>query len=100
MPVIKSSKKRVLQTVKKTARNARLKKAIREASQAFEASLASGKKEVADTQSKLSSLLDKAAKKNVFHKNKAARRKASMAKMAKKAALAQKTPPKKTSRKA
>ena len=84
MPVIKSSKKRVRQTAKKTARNSRLKRDIRTAFQVFETSLDSGKKtDVANTQTKLNSLLDRAVKKNLFHKNKVARRKSRIAKMAK-----------------
>ena len=81
MPIIKSSKKRVRQTISKTKRNIRLKKDIRAAMQDFEAKLASKKPvEIANAQSKLYSLFDTAAKKNVFHKNKAARRKAQIAK--------------------
>ena len=84
MPIIKSSKKRVRQTLKQTKRNMRLKKDIRQATQVLDAKLKSGKKtEVANAQSKLYSLLDTASKKNVFHKNKAARRKAQIAKKVK-----------------
>ncbi|MYB40258.1 30S ribosomal protein S20 [Candidatus Saccharibacteria bacterium] len=87
MPVIKSSKKRVRQTAKKTASNSRLKRDIRSASQVFEEKLSGGKKtEVANAQTKLNSLLDRASKKNLFHKNKVARRKSRVAKMAKQAA--------------
>ncbi len=92
MPVIKSSKKRVRQAVKRTARNVRLKKDIRLAFQTFEATLATGKKtEIANTQAKLDSLLDTAGKKNLFHKNKVARRKSRIAKMAKQTVLSEKT---------
>lgn len=84
MPVIKSSKKRVKQTLVKTRRNARLKKDIRLATQALDNQLAKGKStEIANAQSKLSSLLDTAGKKKVFHKNKVARRKAQVAKKVK-----------------
>ena len=84
MPVIKSSKKRVRQNLKKTARNMRLKKEIRLAFNQFEKVLATGKKtDIANAQTKLNSLLDTASKKNVFHKNKAARRKSRIAKMVK-----------------
>lgn len=92
MPVIKSSKKRVRQAVKKTARNVRLKKDIRLAFQDFEKKVASlNKTDIANAQSKLASLLDTASKKNIFHKNKVARRKARIAKMAKQATLKKKT---------
>ena len=81
MPVIKSSKKRARQAVKKTARNNHLKKSIRLASQALEAKLAAGKKtEIANAQAKINSLLDTASKKNIFHKNKVARRKSQISK--------------------
>ena len=84
MPVIKSSKKRVRQNLKKATRNMRLKKEIRLAFNQFEKVLATGKKtDIANAQTKLNSLLDTASKKNVFHKNKAARRKSRIAKMVK-----------------
>ena len=102
MPVIKSSKKRARQAVGKTARNGRLKRNIRLAFQALEAKLAGGKKtEIADAQSKISSLLDTAVKKNVFHKNKAARRKSQVAKAVRdKTATTKKKPPAKGAGKA
>ena len=86
MPVIKSSQKRARQSLKRNARNARLKRDIRSATQVFETKLSGGKKtEIANAQTKLQSLLDTASKKNVFHKNKVARRKAQMSKKAKQA---------------
>lgn len=92
MPVIKSSKKRVRQTARKTARNSRLKRDIRSASQAFEEKLAGGKKtEIANAQTKLNGLLDRASKKNLFHRNKTARRKSRVARMAKQAAGSKKS---------
>lgn len=101
MPVIKSSKKRAKQAVKKTARNVRLKKDIRLTFQDFEKKINSrNKTEISNIQSKLSSLLDTASKKNIFHKNKVARRKARIAKMAKQATLSKtssKAKPKKPS---
>ena len=52
--------------------------------QDFENKLATKKTtDIANAQSKLYSLFDTAAKKNVFHKNKAARRKAQIAKKVK-----------------
>ena len=84
MPVIKSSKKRVRQTVSKTARNMRLKRDIRLAFNMFEKTLAGGDTTaIANAQTKLNSLLDTASKKNVFHKNKVARRKSNISKMVK-----------------
>ena len=85
MPVIKSSKKRIRQTAKKTARNTHMKKNIRLTFNQFEKSLATGKTtEIVNLQTKLNSLIDTACKKNLFHKNKAARRKSRIAKMVKK----------------
>ena len=81
MPVIKSSKKRVRQNAKKTARNARLKKNIRAALQILESKLEAGSRSgVPEAKAKVDSLLDTAGKKKLFHKNKVARRKAQVAK--------------------
>ena len=92
MPVIKSSKKRVRQSVKRTARNVHFKKKIRLAYQAFTTSLNSGKKtDIANAQTKMNSLLDTATKKNIFHKNKSARRKSKIAQMAQQANTAKTT---------
>ena len=97
MPIIKSSKKRVRQAAKRTARNAHLKKNIRSALQALEAKLGNGKKtDIANAQSKIDSLLDTAGKKNIFHKNKVARRKSQVAKMVRSAAITTKPTPTKT----
>ena len=98
MPVIKSSKKRVRQAVKKTARNNRLKRNVRLALQTLEAKLAGGQKtDIANAQAKIHSLLDTAAKKNIFHKNKVARRKSQIAK-AVRAGGESETKPKKASK--
>ena len=87
MPVIKSSQKRARQNHKRAARNNRLKKNIRAAVRVFEDKLKNGKKtEIANAQTKVQSLLDAAGKKNVFHKNKVARRKSKIAKQAKQVA--------------
>ena len=70
-----------------------MKRNIRLATQVFEKAIESGK-EVTGAQSKLDSLLDKAGKRNVFHKNKVARRKSAMARKAKAAGMGKKRPPK------
>ncbi|MBA2278878.1 30S ribosomal protein S20 [Candidatus Saccharibacteria bacterium] len=99
MPIIKSAKKRVKQTRKATARNARTKKTLRSALKLF------SKKASSATHSKAQSTLDKAAKKGLLHKNKVARKKRQLAAAAKKAgvkhtgtkkAAAKKAPPKKS----
>ena len=83
MPIIKSAKKRVRQTEKATIRNAKTKRTLREAVKAFTRALATGDKaEIAKSQAEAYSAIDIAAKKNILHKNKAARRKAQLNKQA------------------
>jgi small subunit ribosomal protein S20 len=109
MPIIKSAKKRVKVAEKATIRNVKVKRSLREALKAFGKALQSGKaEEIAKTERAAMSAIDKAAKKAVIHKNKAARQKAQLsakakasgAKPAKKAAAkkpaAKKAPAKKT----
>lgn len=67
MPIIKSAKKRVRVAQKAAVRNTKTKKNLKASSKAFT------KKPSASSQSKLQSNIDKAAKKGVIHKNKAAR---------------------------
>lgn len=84
MPIIKSARKRVKVAQKATARNARTKRSLRDALKAFSQALASGKKaEIEKTEKAALSAIDKAAKKAVIHKNKAARRKAQLSAQAK-----------------
>jgi small subunit ribosomal protein S20 len=90
MPIIKSAKKRVKQTRKATARNARVKRSLRSALKAF------GRKPSGAGHSKAQSNLDKAAKKGLVHKNKVARKKRQLAKAAKKAGVKQTASVKKT----
>ena len=82
MPIIKSAKKRVRVAKKATVRNAKTKRSLKEAVKAFAKSLAGGKK-VSETHAKAQSEVDKAAKKGVMHKNKAARKKSQLARAAK-----------------
>lgn len=77
MPIIKSAKKRVRVAKKATVRNAKTKKGLRGALKNFHGKI-SGK-----SQSEAHSALDKAVKKGVISKNKAARRKSQLAKKAK-----------------
>ncbi len=87
MPIIKSAKKRVKQTEKATIRNAKTKRTLREAVKAFTKALAAGNRdEIAKAQSEAYSAIDTAAKKNLMHKNKAARRKSQLNTQAKAAA--------------
>lgn len=96
MPIIKSAKKRVKVARKATVRNAKTKRSLKAAVKAFAAALTGGKK-VTEAHSKAQSEIDKAAKKGVMHKNKAARKKAQLARAAKPAA--KKAPAKKTAAK-
>ena len=114
MPIIKSAKKRVKVAAQATTRNARVKRAMREAIKTFTKALAQGKAdEVNKAQRAAESAIDMAAKKKLIHKNKAARQKAKLAAMAKSAGVkaksskpkaknkpaAKKTPTKKTAAK-
>lgn len=77
MPIIKSAIKRVKQAAIRNERNVATKRAIKTAVKAFEAAPS------AETLSKAQSEIDKAVKKNLIHKNTAARRKANLSKAAK-----------------
>lgn len=100
MPIIKSAKKRVRTATKAAVRNSKTKRSLRSALKIF--SSAPSAKSLTGAQSNL----DKAVKKGVIHKNKAARLKKQAAakakaagvkpaKAVKKAAPAKKTPAKK-----
>jgi small subunit ribosomal protein S20 len=84
MPIIKSAKKRVKVSAKATVRNAKTRRTLREAVKAFYAALATGKADkISETLSKANSAIDIATKKNVIHKNKAARKKSQLSSAAK-----------------
>jgi small subunit ribosomal protein S20 len=86
MPIIKSAKKRVRVSAKAAARNAKTKRTMREAIKAFNASLSTAKADkIGLAQSKAVSAIDIATKKNVIHKNKAARKKSQLNEAVKKA---------------
>lgn len=87
MPIIKSAKKRVRLAKKATIRNRNTKRSIKNALKAFAGALGSKTKSV-DAQKKAQSELDKAVKKGVINKNKAARKKSQLAKAAKTATSA------------
>lgn len=88
MPIIKSAKKRVRVANKAAVRNSKTKRSLKSALKAFHRAVTGGKKETKELQSKAQSALDKAAKKGVVHKNKAARKKSQLAKAAKATASA------------
>lgn len=101
MPIIKSAKKRVKVAQKATVRNAKTKRSLRRALKAFHTAVTGGAKNTKETHAEAQSALDTAVKKNIMHKNKAARKKKQLAKQAREAAgvtktAAKKTPAKKT----
>jgi small subunit ribosomal protein S20 len=88
MPIIKSAKKRVKVAAKARTRNVRTKRSMREALKAFSKAIESGKAaDILVAQNEVASAIDTAAKKNVIHKNKAARQKAALAARAKAAGV-------------
>ena len=79
MPIIKSAKKRARQTTVRRQRNVKTKRAMREAIKTVETSVADGKKADAAKNLPLAySAIDTALKKNLIHKNKAARKKSQL----------------------
>jgi small subunit ribosomal protein S20 len=100
MPIIKSAKKRVRVADKAAIRNSKTKRSLKSALKAFHKAVTGGDKKVAESHSKVQSELDKAVKKGVMHKNKAARQKRKLAAKAKAAGSTTKaTPVKKTATK-
>ncbi len=81
MPIIKSAKKRVRTARKAAIRNSKTKRSLREALKSF------GKSPSAKSHADAQSALDKAVKKGVMHKNKAARLKKQAAAKAKSAGV-------------
>ncbi|HXE10248.1 MAG TPA: 30S ribosomal protein S20 [Verrucomicrobiae bacterium] len=81
MPIIKSAKKRVRVARKAAVRNSKTKRSLREALKGFAG------KPSAQSHSTAQSALDKAVKKGVIHKNKAARLKRQAAAKAKAAGV-------------
>lgn len=81
MPIIKSAKKRVRVSAKANDRNKDTKLTLRTAMKSFVDALKSGKN-VSEAQGSVQSALDIAVKKGIIHKNKAARKKAQLAKAA------------------
>ena len=88
MPNIKSAKKRVKVTAKKTLRNRMVKSALRTSVKKFEAAVAADPATAQVQLTATTSAIDKAAAKGVVHKNAANRKKARLAKAMNKAAQA------------
>jgi small subunit ribosomal protein S20 len=77
MPIIKSAKKRVRTAEKAAIRNSKTKRTLKTALKSFRA------KVTGDSQATAQSAIDTAAKKGLIHKNKAARQKAQLVRLAK-----------------
>jgi small subunit ribosomal protein S20 len=91
MPLIKSAKKRVRVAHKATVRNSKTKRSLKSALKLFHKTVGIDKKKTAEAHSQAQSGLDKAVKKGVMHKNKAARTKRKLAATAKTASTAKTT---------
>lgn len=82
MPIIKSAKKRVKTTEKKTAQNREWKDRLKNAIKDMEKVVEAGDKEAAAEQLKeTKKVIDKAVTRNIIHKNNAARKKSRLTKM-------------------
>lgn len=80
MPNIKSAKKRVELAKAANAKNKAEKSALKSTIKKFDAALAEGNREQADSAYKAAvKTVDQAVKKGILHKNTAARKKSSMA---------------------
>jgi small subunit ribosomal protein S20 len=88
MPIIKSAKKRVRTAEKAAIRNSKTKRSLRTALKEFHKAILGGEKDAATKQNDAQSNLDKAVKKGLMHKNKAARLKKQLATTSKTAATA------------
>lgn len=83
MPNIKSAKKRMRQTLKRTARNRVRKEKLKKAIKAYKGVMAAGETQVvAEELKKVSKAIDKAKVKGILHKNTANRRKSRLARAA------------------
>ncbi len=89
MPRIKSAKKRMRQSVKRTARNRVRKEKLKKSVKAFKTTLAAGDAAaVTESQKQVTRAIDKAKVKGILHKNTASRRKSRLAKAANRQAAA------------
>ena len=95
MPIIKSAKKRVKVSSKAAVRNSKTKRTLKTALKSFHAAVTGKTKDASDKHAKAQSAVDKAVKKGVMHKNKAARLKKQAASKAKAAGVVQKAAVKK-----
>lgn len=98
MPIIKSAVKRVKQSEKRRERNVQTKKTLKTATKNLDAAVAAkDTKKMSVLLGEVYSAYDTAVKKNIIHKNKAARRKAHYSELVKNASpKSKKAAPKKT----
>lgn len=83
MPNIKSAKKRVAQSIKRTARNRVRKERLKQAIKSFDAAVAAGDAaKVGETFKKATNLVCKAGNKGIMHKNAVSRKVSQLAKKA------------------
>ncbi len=87
MPIIKSAKKRVKVSNKAAVRNSKTKRTLKTALKSFHAAVTGKAKDAGDKHARAQSAVDKAVKKGVMHKNKAARLKKQAAVKAKAAGV-------------
>lgn len=87
MPIIKSAKKRVKTANKAAIRNSKAKRTMREAVKSLNAALENDTKKAAAAFKEAQSAIDTAVKKNLMHKNKAARTKAALSQKMKDAGI-------------
>lgn len=88
MPIIKSAKKRVKQAAKANVANSRFRRSMREAIKAFDKAVEAGKaSDILEAQTQAVKAIDIAVKKNLIHKNKAARQKSALSTKAKAAGV-------------
>lgn len=82
MPVTKSAKKRMRQTVTRTARNRRVKSMVKTSMRRFEEAIQGGNVELARTRLIAAvRRIDQAAARGVLHKNNAARKKSRLTRL-------------------
>lgn len=86
MPVKKAAQKAYKRSVKQREVNAQAKTAMKKAVKELKKAVIAGSKEVATLAVKAQSMVAKANKKNIVHKNNAARKQSQIAKMANKSA--------------
>lgn len=84
MPIIKSAQKRVRIARKAAVRNLKTKRALKTAVKTVQSAAKTGKKTTEKEFNEAISAIDKAVKKGVIHKNKAARQKSRLAAVFKK----------------